>query len=327
MQSSIHRVVTPLLSLLAAAAAACAVVPAAAQQYPSKPITVVVPTAPGGPLDTLIRMYEPRVTPLLGQPLVIENKPGAGTYLGGESVARSAPDGYTLLINATGGVFPDVFQKGLAVRLSEQLVPVALLGDASYFAFGPGDFPAKDLREFIALARANPGKYGWGLIPNAVLTLQSASFLKSQNVQVLQVPFNSAANIATALLRNDVQLYIGSISAIKPQIDAGKIKVFATIGDRRSPAAAETLTTKEQGMAFDMNGDYVLFVPLQTPAGVSEVINARFRQAAETAEVKAGLVKLGFNYSYESPAVMAKKFSQLKGDVPRMAKDAGVVPQ
>lgn len=320
------RIVRSLAAVAAAFGVALAA-PAGAQQFPNKPITIVVPTAPGGPLDVLTRMFEPKASPLLGQPIVVENRPGAGTYVGGEAVARAAPDGTTLLMNATGGLFPDVFQKGLAVKLSDNLVPVALLGTATYFMYGPASVQANDLRELVNLLKANPNKYNLAIFPGALLTLQMLNFLKSQNVEMLQVPFNSAANITTAMLRGDVHLYIGSISAIRAQIDAGKLKVFTTIGDKRSPAAPTTPTSKESGFSVDLAGDYALFAPAKTPPPVLETINARFRQAAENPEIKAGLTKLGFELVPESLPAMAKKFDQLKVDVPKMARDANVVPQ
>jgi len=160
-----------------------------------------------------------------------------------------------------------------------------------------------------------------------LLTLQMLSFLKSQNAEMLQVPFNSAANIMTSMLRGDVHLYIGSISSVKANVDAGKLKVFATVGDKRSPTVPAVPSSKELGFNFDAAGDYVLFAPARTPAPVMELLNSRFRQAGDMPEVKAGLAKLGFDLVHEPLPVMAKKFDQLKVDVPRMARDANVVPQ
>jgi tripartite-type tricarboxylate transporter receptor subunit TctC len=308
---------------------ALAALPAFAQQFPTKPVTVVVPTAPGGPLDTLIRLTEPRVTPLLGQPLVIENRPGAGTYLGGEHVARAAPDGYTLLFNATSGLFPDVFMKGLSAKLAEELTPVALIGRAYYIFYGPSSVPAKDMRELINLVKAEPGKYNLAIFPGAVSTLQCLVFLEQQQkVKMLQVPFNSTANIITAMLRGDVHLYVGSGGAIRSQVDAGKIRVFATVGDKRAPGFESVPTTTELGLGkVDISGEYAIMAPVKTPAAVIRVLNDKFRQVVATPEMRALLEKNGFDAEAQTPEAMRKDYEQLKADVPRMAKAAGVAPQ
>jgi tripartite-type tricarboxylate transporter receptor subunit TctC len=313
---------------VAAALAFCATtLPVLAQSFPSRPVTIVVPTAPGGPLDVLARLVQPKLQPLLGQSVIVENKPGAGTYIGGEQVAKSAPDGHSILINASGGLFPDLFMKGLAAQLANELTPVALIGVAHFFFYGPASMPAKDLKEIVALVKANPKKYNLAAFTGALTTLQTRNFLVQQGMDMQAVPFNSAANIITAMLRDEVHLYVGSISAAKPQIDAGKLRAFAKVGEQRSNALPDVASTKELGFEVDINGDYAFFVPRQTPQPVIRSLNEKVRQVVESQDTRASLNKFGFDQISETPEVMAKKFDAMRAALPRMAKDAGVAPQ
>jgi tripartite-type tricarboxylate transporter receptor subunit TctC len=276
-----------------------------------------------------MRMVEPRASPLLGQPLIVENRPGAGTYVGGEYVAKSAPDGYTLLFNATSALFPEIFMKGLTVQLAKELVPIALIGTTQYFFYGPSSIPAKDLRDFVELARANPGKYNLAVFPGTLISAECIVWGRGLGLDLLQVPFNSTAQIVTAMLRGDVHLYVSSLGTARPQIDAGKIRAYAVVGDARSPALPDVPSAKELGLADDKisPGYYTIIAPGKTPAVAIRTLNERFRQATETVDVRAGLAKLGFDVEYQSPEVLARDFEDLKAAVPRIAQRAKIVPQ
>jgi tripartite-type tricarboxylate transporter receptor subunit TctC len=302
---------------------------AVAQTFPSRPLTIVVGTAPGGPTDSLARLVQPKLATALGQAVVVENKPGASTYVGGEYVARSAPDGHTLLINATSALFPELFLKGIAVQQSKELVPVAPVGAAHFFFYGPASVPAKDMKEFVALVKANPKKYNLAAFPGAVLTLQQVVFLKQYGMDMPIVPYNSAANILTAMLRDEVHLYVGSINAIRGQIDAGKIRAFAKVGSTRSQALPDVPSTRELGLDTDMAtlGDYVLLVPRQTPAGVIKTLNDNVMRVMEAPDVRDSLAKFGFDPLAEPLETTHKKFATLAASAPRWANDAGVAPQ
>jgi tripartite-type tricarboxylate transporter receptor subunit TctC len=300
---------------------------ALAQEFPTRPVTIVVPTAPGGPLDLISRLLQPRLGPLLGQAVVVENRPGASTYVGGDYVAKSAPDGYTLLVNATSGLFPELFIAGLNTIQSRELTPVAPIGLAQFLFFTSAQVPANDLKEFVALVKANPDKYNIGVFSGAYSTLEMLNFVKSNGMRMLQVPYNSTSDIVTAMLRGDVHFYLGSISGAKAGIDSGRLRGLAVISAARSPVLPGVPTARELGFDIQITGDYDLFAPARTPQAVIALLNDRVTRALDGADARDKLASLGFEPLVEKPAAMAAKFARLSQDIHRVVKEAGITPK
>lgn len=298
-----------------------------AQEFPVRPLTIVVPTAPGGPLDILARLLQSKLTSIAGQSVVVDNKPGASTYIGGEYVAKSNPDGHTVLMQAEVGLFPELFVKGLTTIQSTELIPVAPMGSAPFLLFTPSQVPARDLREFVTLVRANPGKYNLAAFSGSYLTLAMLSFLKANNMEMLTVPYNSTANIITAMLRDEAHLYIGAISGPKANIDAGKLRGLALVATKRSNALSGVPTAKELGFDLDISGDYIVLVPAKTPAATVRILNNMIARAMDSNDARDRLIQLGFDPLTETPEFMAAKFSRLNQDVRRTVKELGVEPQ
>lgn len=307
---------------------AIAVAPAGAQQYPSRPITVVVPLPPGGPADTITRVMGPKLEARIKQRVIIENRPGGGTYTGGEYVARANPDGYTLLVNAYSGVQPHLFVKGLRVKLAEELVPVAPLAEGAYLVFGPASLAAKDLREFVAYAKANPKKLNAGVYPGTANSLELIAFMKSAGIDLVNVSYSSTTEIVAAMLRNEIHLYNGSISGAKAQIDAGKLKPFAVLSEQRDPAMSNVPTAKELGINWVSSVYYVVFAPPKTPAAVVKTLNEHINAAMREPDAMGRLAKLGVPVPpAATPEQMAARLKREYTALVQTAKDAGIEPQ
>ncbi len=299
-----------------------------AQQFPTKPITVVVPNAPGGPNDMFARIMAAKLEPIFKQSVIIDNKAGGGTYTGGEFVARAAPDGYTLLVNAYGGIQPHLFVKGLPVKLAEVLVPVAPLSEVPYLLYGPATVPAKDLKEFVAYAKANPKKLNVAVYPGTANSLEMIGFLKEQNLDVAQIPYSSTAAILTAMLRDEIHIYNGGISGPKAQMDEGKIKAFAVLGEKRDPAVPNVPTAKELGYDWVSSVYYTVFAPPGTPPAIVKFLNEKINAVMHEPDVVERLEKAGSPVApAATPEQMATRLKREYDGLVKAAKLAGIEPQ
>lgn len=313
---------------LTIAAAIVAAVPALAQQFPSRPITIVVPNAPGGPNDIVARTIAPKLEARLKQSVVVENKPGGGTYTAGEYVVRANPDGHTLLINAYGGIQPHLFVKGLAHKLAEELVPVAAATESPYLLYGSAATPAKDLKEWVAHAKKNPGKLNVAYFATAANGLEMRGFLKDNGVDVGMIPFSSSTDIITAILRDEIHLYNGTASGPKPQIVAGKIKAFASLGETRDPLMPDVPTAKELGFNWISTVYFAFFAPPKTPANVTKILNEEITAALHAPDVVETLSKRGV--AVAPKATLQQLDARLKREyatLVKVAKDAGIEPK
>ncbi len=314
-------------SVIAGLAAVGIVVGANAQTFPTRPITIVIPTGPGGPLDLIGRTLAPKLEASLGQSVIIENRTGAGAYLGGAYVARAEPDGHTLLINAQGGVVQHLFSKDVQFALPPELVAVAPVAKAPNLFTTPMASPAKDLKEFIAWIKTNPGKYNVAVVPGSALALEIHHFLKTQSLEMVEIPYNSTADITTALLRNDVQLAVGSPSGQLQNVLEGKVKALAIATTARFPALPQTPTTFEQGIPFENNVRNVVFAPAKTPPAVLKILNEKIVAAMNSDEAKAALAKIGFLPVSGAQPETAKEFRDYVAELEKEAAASGIKPK
>lgn len=304
-----------------------AVKDAAAQSFPTRPITIVIPTAAGGPLDLIGRTLAPILEASLGQSVIVENRTGAGAYLGSAYVARAEPDGHTLLINAMGGVVQHLFSKSVQFALPPELVAVAPVAKAPNLFTTPNATPANNLKEFIAWIKANPGKHNVAVVPATALALEIHHFLKSQGMTMVEVPYNSTSNITTALLRNDVQLAVGSPSGQLQNVLAGKVKALAIASPTRFPALPQTPTTFEIGIQFENNVRNLAFAPAKTPPAVLKLLNEKIVTAMNSAAAKETLAKIGFLPDTASQPGIEKDFRAYVAGLEAEAKATGVTPK
>jgi tripartite-type tricarboxylate transporter receptor subunit TctC len=271
--------------------------PAVADEYPSKPVKLVVPYPPGGPTDLVGRLVAQRLSELWKQPVVVENKAGASGTIGSDYVARADPDGYTLILgnNASHGAYELLNPTSAPYHTLTDFAPVALVGIAPLLMIVNNEVPADNIKDFIAWVKANPGKVNY-----ASAAIGSAPHLASELLNVTagldmtHIPFNGTAPAIQALLSNSVQVYMGGVSSVKPQVDAGKAKFIGAVSSERVSALPDLPTLIEQGVDVAYDSWYGLLAPAKVPADILDKINADVTKVLSGDDVKADMAKLGF---------------------------------
>ncbi len=253
-------------------------------QYPSRPIRWVVPYTPGGITDSVTRLVAQKLESSLGQPIVIENKPGANSIVGAESVARCAPDGYTALtVIAAHAANATLYAGKLPFDPVKSFAPVSLVGVAPLILVVNNDFPARDVKELIDYARANPAKVSFGSSGVGAAAHLTTELLKqTADIDMLHVPYKGTAPALAALLSGDIQVLVDVPSSMMPQVRAGKVRALGMFSARRIDAAPEVPTVAEAGGPRIESSTWVMFL---APAGTPREIVARL--SAETAKVLA----------------------------------------
>ena len=282
-------------------AAGAAVLPAlsgfaSAQTYPSRPVRIIVGFAAGGPNDILARLVGQWLSERLGHPFVIENRPGAGSNIATEAVVHATPDGYTLLLVGTPNAINATLYDNLNFNFIRDIAPIAgLIRGALVMVIHPS-VPARTLPEFIAYARANPGKLSYGSGGVGGITHITAEHFKQEagGLDIVHVPYRGAAPALTDLLGGQVQAVFLDAPALMAQITAGKVRPIGIASDRRNPMLPDVLTLAEQGYP-DTSSDnwYGLLAPAKTPPAVIAKLNAAFVAAINDPVVKEKLVRSG----------------------------------
>src|SRR3989440_914268 len=215
-----------------------------AQAWPSKPIRWVVPYPGGGTPDVVTRVATQKMQASLGQPIVVDNRPGANSILGSDIVAKAAPDGYTMLTVIAGyAANVTLYQGKLPFDPRKDLTPVSLAGVAPLILTANPSFPAKDVRELIAYAKANPGKVNFGSSGIGAAAHLTTELLKQiAGIDMVHVPYKGTAPALTALMANDIQILVDVPSTLMPHVRGGKIKALAMFSGKRIPGAAEVPT-------------------------------------------------------------------------------------
>jgi tripartite-type tricarboxylate transporter receptor subunit TctC len=284
-----------LVALAATSAFVPAVVRSAWAQaaWPTRPVTVYVPYAPGGSTDAVARIIAERLSRIWGQQVVIENKPGAGTNLGAEAAARSEPDGYTLLLGSSALATSRHLYRSLRYAISD-LAPVARACTFPLLMLVPNSSPAKSLAEFIAFARDNKGRVtfaspGVGTPPH----LAGELFKRMAGVEMTHVPYRGDAPALADTMAGRVDLQIGG-PAMLEQVRGGQVRGLAMTTATRSPAAPELPTVAEAGVpGFEVEGWFALFIPARTPAAIIEKIQSDTVAALGDPIAKARLEQIG----------------------------------
>ncbi|SIR58744.1 tripartite tricarboxylate transporter substrate binding protein [Pseudacidovorax sp. RU35E] len=272
--------------LLAGAAALALSAGAMAQAYPTKPVRVIVAFTAGGTTDILARATAQKLTEKLGQPFVIDNKPGAGGNIGTEMVVRAAPDGYTLIVNSVGPMTVNqTLYKNLPYDPLKDLVPVVQIADVPNVLVVHPSVPAKDLAQFIAYAKANPGKLSYGST-GVGTSSHLSSFMLSQRsgVETVHVPYKGA-NALTDLLAGRLQFMFATAPTVIQHIRAGKLRALAVSGDQPSRSLPGVPTVAEKGFpGFSASSWFGFFAPKGTPASVIQLINKTVNDALPSLE-------------------------------------------
>ncbi len=285
---------TLALVLLVGASVACGV--ATAQAYPVKPIRFVVPYPPGGPLDLMGRLIGQKLTDAWMQPVLVENRAGAGGNIGAEMVAKSAPDGYTLLMGAvaTHAINPSLYRK-VSFDPFKDFVAVALVAQVPNILVVNPLVPASNVRELIALAKAKPGSLNFGSgSTGSTGHLAGELFNTMAGVRMTHIPYKGGAPAMQDLLGGQVQLMFDNLANSLPQVKAGKLRALAVTTDKRSPFVPDIPTVEESGVpGFDLTTWFGIFVSGGTPRELVTRLNTEVVRILALADVRQRLDEMG----------------------------------
>ena len=295
---------------LCAAALLALAAPAAAQTYPTQPIHLIVPFGPGGGSDIVGRIVAQALQEKLGQPVVVENRPGAGGTIGNEAIARSPADGYTLGVMTAGQIIQAVMLKSLHYDTRTAFDPIAQVATAGLLMVTRPDFPASNAAELIALARKDPGKLVFGSPGfGATQHLAAELFKQTAGVNMLHVPFRTSPEVTTALLAGQVDVVFETVSAVLGQVQAGKLKPLAVTGKDRFPAVPDVPAAIESGQlpGYDVTTWYGVFAPAGVPSPVIDKLNKTLVEIVAEPSVRERLTKAGVVVKSSTP----EEFGQL----------------
>ena len=283
------------LALLPMFVAAAAPAQSSAPNYPSKPIRIVVPQSAGGSTDLTARLVAQKLADALGQPVVVDNRPGAGSIIGTDIVAKAAPDGYTLLVVASSITINPSLHKKLPFDPVRDLAPITQLSAFPNMLTVHPALPVKTVRELIALAQAKPGQINYGSSGTGTGTHLSAELFKSMTgVDMVHVPYKGGGPAVTALLGGQVQLNFATIPSVLPHVRAGKLRAVAVTTIKRSPAVPEVPTIAESGVpGYDHGPWNGMLAPAKTPRTVIARLSAEVARIVHLPEAKAVLVHEG----------------------------------
>ncbi len=294
---------------------------AQAPAFPRKPLRIVVPNAPGGAADITARTIAQAIGGPLGQPVVIENKPGAGGVSAGESVAKAEPDGHTLLLVSSGTAVSEALFKQLPFDTVKDFAPVAQLATFNLALYVADSSPFKTLADVLAYARANPGKLNVGT-PQVGTTQNLAAelFRAAAGIDFQVVPFNGTPPVINALRGGQLDVGVDILGPLMGQINGKAIRAIALMGDRREPLLPEVPTVREAGgtlASFNATSWNGLAVPAKTPPAVIARLNSVINTALQQPEVKNKLAELTLNAQGSTPEQLAQR---LAADVRKWAE-------
>jgi len=289
-----------LLTLLAAFAFA---LPVIAQTYPTKPIRFIVPYAPGGNADIMARVIGQRLSEALGEPVVVDNRPGANSIIGTEMAVRSAPDGYTVLIVASGhAVNPSLVRK-LPYDTLKDLAPITLIGSTPLIVVAHPSLPANTIKELIALAKSHPGELNYASSGNgSPANLAGALLNVMAGIKLTHVPYKGTSQATTDVMSGQVQIAFPSMTSTLPFVKSGKLKGLAMTALRRSPLAPDMPTVAEAGVpgyqASIWNG---MLVPGATPKAIVTRLNQEVVKVLKSPETQQRYAGMGADILYGTP--------------------------
>jgi tripartite-type tricarboxylate transporter receptor subunit TctC len=269
--------------------------PVAAQDFPNKPIRLIVPFPPGGPNDIIARVIGQRMSELIKQPVVIDNRGGQGGVLGTDAVAKAAPDGYTVAISSTGALAISPSMEKVAYDPRKDLQAVTLVAKVPEMLVVATNVPARDMNELIALARAQPGKLNFASSGPGSLPHLAGELLKlTAKIDIVHVPYRGAAPALNDLLGQQVQMAFLDLPVLLPQIKAGRLRGIAMGSPQRAPMAAEVPTTAEAGMPdLRVENWYGMVAPAGTPPAIVAALNRIATEAMRDPAVKDKLASQG----------------------------------
>ncbi|MBI3044022.1 MAG: tripartite tricarboxylate transporter substrate binding protein [Betaproteobacteria bacterium] len=299
--------------------------PTVAQTYPARPVRIVVPFSPGGGTDILARLIAQKLTQSLGQQVIVDNRPGAGSRIGTEIVVRATPDGYTfLMVSATYAVNAAIYR--LDFDPAKDLLPVAQMASVPFVLVAHPSLPVSNVKELIALAKARPGQIIYASTGNGSSPHLAGELLAMMtNVRMVHVPYKGGGPAMIDLLSGQVQLLFNTVVQSLPHINSGRLKPLAVGSLKRSSVLPQVMTIDESGVrGYDITNWFGLLVPGKTPQSIVARINRDVVQHLQAADFKAQLVRQGAEPAGGTPADFGKL---IRGDIAkfsRIVKAAGI---
>ena len=305
--------------LLAAVGLALAAAGAGAQNYPTKPVRIIVPFPPVGAADLLTRTLGQKLTEAWGQTIIVDNRPGAGGNLGVEIAAKSAPDGYTAVMSAvtTNAIGMATYTK-LGYSLERDLVPVVLAGNVPHILVAHPTLPAKNVKEVIAIGKARPGELAFASQGQGTLSHLEQEMLKQMGgFTALHVPYKGSAPGLSDLIPGNVQLFFDSIPSSLPHVKSGRLRAIGVASSKRSPVLPEVPAINESLKGFEADSWFGVMMPVGVPREIVVKFNAEAQKALATQEVKDRLLSQGGVPAGGPPEVLAER---VKADIAKWGK-------
>jgi tripartite-type tricarboxylate transporter receptor subunit TctC len=297
-----------------------------AQTYPTRAVRILVPFGAGGAVDIIARVVAQELSPRLGQPVVVENRTGAGGNIAMEAVVRSPPDGYTLLMGSPSVTIDPSLYPNLTLDPATGLAPVALVGEVpSVLLAGPG-LPAKDAREFVALAKARPGFYTFASGGIGTTEHLASELLKSRaGLDIVHVPYRGGAPALTDLIADRVSVMFINLTGALQHIQAGRVKVLAAADQVRNPAVPDVATLAEQGIPdFNVTVWWGVLGPAGMPAEVIGRLNREIVAALDSPEMRQSLERLSAKRLGGTPAAFGERLARERASWAEVIRSAGI---
>jgi len=313
-------------SLIAASALLSAPALAQGQDYPNKVIRLIVPFAPGGGNDILARAIAPRLAESLGQPVIVDNRPGAGGNLGTEVVARAAPDGYTILIASNQVTINPALDAKLPFDLERDFAPVGMVASVPIVLVAHPEQPFKTLQEFMTFSKANPKKLNYST-PGAGTPQHLAGelYARMANAEIVHVPYKGTGPALSDLVGGHVQISFATLASVLPYVQTGRLRALGVAGGRRAASQPELPTFVEAGLrGYDAEIWYSVLVPAKTPPSVINRLSSALQQALNRAETRERLIAQGFAPQTSTPEQLAQRIKQDLTRWDRVVKEAGI---
>jgi tripartite-type tricarboxylate transporter receptor subunit TctC len=302
---------------------------ALAQSYPSKPIKAIVPFAAGSATDQIGRAFAARMSETLGQTIVVENKAGVNGMLGADAVAKSAPDGYTILIgtNSTNAALKSLMKK-LPYDQDTAFAPVGYMGSVPLIIAVNNDVPAKTLREFVDMAKAKPNHVTFASASTSQL-VSSEMMAGMTGIQMTNVPYKSGPAAMTDLIGGQVMMFSADFAVMLPQVKGGKIRGLAVTSAKRSPAVPELPTVNEAlGLKdYELIAYFAVFAPAGTPPDIIAKLNQAINAAAQSKDIQDKFAPIGFAVDPGTPDALAQRSRLETAKWAKAIRDAKIEPQ
>jgi tripartite-type tricarboxylate transporter receptor subunit TctC len=296
-----------------------------AQAYPAKPVRMIVPLAAGGTGDTLARFVCEEMAKLLGQPFLVENRPGSGGVIGTEGVAKSPPDGYTLLSASPSHVIHPALRPKVGYDPIKDFEPITVIANTHQLIVGHPSVPASNVKELVAYAKKNPGKLNYGSAGSGSATHLNMELFKAMSgTFIVHIPYRGSTQSRQDLIAGEVQLSVDGLLPTLPLIRAGKLKAFGLTSSRRSSAAPEIPTLAEAGIAgYASDTWYGMVAPAGTPKEIVQLLHATAVKAIHTPSVRERLTQQGAELVGSTPEEFRKLLERELVQWTRVVKVSG----